>query len=297
MSNRNLPFTGSCVALVTPFSSDGSLDFDSLGKLIEFQIAEGSDAILMLGTTGESSTLTDAERRACISYAAEKIAGRVPLIVGTGTNRTAYSVELSKYAREAGCDGILVVSPYYNKSSDEGLVRHFTAIADAADCPTILYNIPSRTGVNIPLNVYRQLAEHPNIVGVKEASGNISYVADIISDMGDRFAVYSGNDDQTVPICALGGMGVISVAANIIPKKMHTLTKYAIGGDAYSAALHQKELHELFKVLFCEVNPIPVKAACELMGLCGSTLRLPLCEINDSKRAILTQVMKKYKLI
>lgn len=297
MSNIELPFTGSAVALITPFLSDGSLDFDSLGKLIEFQIAEGSDAILILGTTGESSTLTDKERRACISYSAEKINKRVPLIVGTGTNRTAYSVELSKFAHECGCDGILVVSPYYNKSSDEGLIRHFTAISDAADCPTILYNIPQRTGINISLNVYSHLAEQTNIVGVKEASGNISYVADIISEFGDRFAIYSGNDDQTVPICALGGVGVISVAANVMPQKMHTLAKKAINGDTCNAAILQRELHELFKALFCEVNPIPVKAACEIMGLCGGTMRLPLCEISKDKRAMLTQIMKKYKLI
>ncbi len=297
MSNKNIPFRGSCAAIVTPFLSDGSLDLDSLGRLIEFQIDAGTDAILVLGTTGESSTLTDKERRECIAYAAEKIGGRIPLIVGTGTNRTAYSVELSKYARKCGCDGILVVSPYYNKASDEGLFHHFTAIADAADCPTILYNIPSRTGVNIPLDVYRRLAEHPRIVGVKEASGNISYAADIIASVGDRLAIYSGNDDQTVPISALGGVGVISVAANIIPHEMHELAVLAASGDiSCAAALHNK-LHELMSVLFCEVNPIPVKTSCEIMGLCGGTLRLPLCEIGEGKRALLTNVMKKYKLI
>ncbi|MBE6625792.1 MAG: 4-hydroxy-tetrahydrodipicolinate synthase [Ruminococcaceae bacterium] len=297
MSYKSLPFTGSCVALVTPFYSDGSLDLPSLGRLIDFQVSSGTDAILVLGTTGESSTMTDKERRECISYAAEKVGGRVPLIVGTGTNRTAYSVELSKFAHDAGCDGVLVVSPYYNKASDEGLVRHFTAIADAADCPTILYNIPSRTGVNIPLSVYERLSDHPNIVGIKEASGNISYAADITSRVGDKLALYSGNDDQTLPICALGGVGVISVAANIIPERMHALAESATSGDTRGAALLQRELHDLFGVLFCEVNPIPVKAVCEIMGLCGGTLRLPLCEIGKDNLARLTDVLKKYRLI
>jgi len=297
MSYKSLPFTGSCVALVTPFYSDGSLDLPSLGRLIDFQVSSDTDAILVLGTTGESSTMTDKERRECISYAAEKVGGRVPLIVGTGTNRTAYSVELSKFAHDAGCDGVLVVSPYYNKASDEGLVRHFTAIADAADCPTILYNIPSRTGVNIPLSVYERLSDHPNIVGIKEASGNISYAADITSRVGDKLALYSGNDDQTLPICALGGVGVISVAANIIPERMHALAESATSGDTRGAALLQRELHDLFGVLFCEVNPIPVKAVCEIMGLCGGTLRLPLCEIGKDNLARLTDVLKKYRLI
>ncbi len=297
MSYKKLPFIGSCVALVTPFDRDGSLDLDSLGRLIDFQTDAGTDAILVLGTTGESSTMTDDERRACISYAAEKVAGRVPLVVGTGTNRTAYSVELSKFARECGCDGVLVVSPYYNKASDEGLVRHFTAIADAADCPTILYNIPSRTGLNIPLNVYERLAEHPNIVAVKEASGNISYVSDIIAGSGDKLAIYSGNDDQTVPIISVGGKGVISVAANIIPREMHDMAASAVSGNILAAASAQRKYNELFKAQFCEVNPIPVKAACELMGLCGGTLRLPLCEIGEDKRQRLITAMKKHRLI
>jgi len=297
MSYKSLPFTGSCVALVTPFYSDGSLDLPSLGRLIDFQVSSDTDAILVLGTTGESSTMTDKERRECISYAAEKVGGRVPLIVGTGTNRTAYSVELSKFARECGCDGVLVVSPYYNKASDEGLVRHFTAIADAADCPTILYNIPSRTGVNIPLSVYERLADHPNIVGIKEASGNISYAADITSRVGDKLALYSGNDDQTVPIISLGGCGVISVAANIIPREIHDMAVSAVSGNIVAAASAQKKYHELFKALFCEVNPIPIKAACEITGLCSGTLRLPLCEIGKDNLARLTDVLKKYRLI
>lgn len=297
MAIKNLPFVGSAVALVTPFCADGSIDFESLGRLIEFQINAGTDALLVLGTTGESSTLTDSERRAVVEYALDKVSGRVPLIVGTGTNRTAYSVELTRFASKCGCDGILVVSPYYNKANDIGLVRHFNEIADAADCPVILYNIPSRTGINIPVHLYRELIKHPNIVAVKEASGNISYACDVISEYGDSLAVYSGNDDQTIPIMALGGKGVISVAANIVPGVMHRLTDAVLSGQLSEAQRLQAAYHELFSALFSEVNPIPVKTACALMGLCGDALRLPLAELGKDNKDKLTDVLKKYELI
>lgn len=296
MSKLKIPFVGSCVALVTPFRSDYSIDFEALGNLIDFQINSGTDAILILGTTGESSTMTDSERRACISYAADKIGGRVPLIVGTGTNRTAYSVDLSRYAKSCGCDGVLVVTPYYNKASADGLIRHFSLIADAADCSTVLYNIPSRTGMNIPMIVYEKLAAHPNITAVKEASGDISYAGEIAARFGNDLALYSGNDDQTLPLISLGGKGVISVAANIVPKMIRDLCHSAINRSSDAVKL-QADLHYLFSALFCEVNPIPVKTACEILGLCSDTLRLPLCEISDGKKHFLISVLKKYKLI
>ena len=297
MSIKNLPFVGSAVAIVTPFRGDSSIDFEAFGRLIDFQIDNGSDAIVVLGTTGESSTLTDTERRAIIEFAAEKINKRLPFVVGTGTNRTAYSVELTKFASKCGCDGVLVVTPYYNKANDSGLVRHFNLIADAACCPIILYNIPGRTGMNIPLPVYGELASHPNIVAVKEASGNISYAGDIISLYGDSLAIYSGNDDQTLPIMAMGGMGVISVAANIVPRVMHELAYAMLSGNTDDARMIQREYHELFTALFCEVNPIPVKTACSLMGLCSNTLRLPLAELSERNRDKLTDTLKKYELI
>lgn len=297
MSLKKLPFVGSAVAIVTPFQANGSLDFEAFGRLIDFQIDNGTDAIVVLGTTGESSTLTDSERRSVIEFAAKKINKRLPFIVGTGTNRTAYSVELTKFASECGCDGVLVVTPYYNKANDSGLVRHFSLIADAAHCPVILYNIPGRTGINIPLNVYGELAKHPNIVAVKEASGNISYAGDIISLYGDSLAIYSGNDDQTLPIMAMGGKGVISVAANIVPRVMSELAYAMLSGKTNDARMIQREYHDLFVALFCEVNPIPVKTACYLMGLCSDTFRLPLAELSERNKNKLTDTLKKYELI
>lgn len=297
MYTKKLPFVGCGVAIVTPFHDDGSIDYSSFKRLIDFQIDSGTDAIIVLGTTGESSTLTDNERRAVIEFSSEYIAGRVPLIVGTGTNRTAYSVELTNFADQCGCDGVLVVSPYYNKSSDKGLLYHFYKIADTSDRPVILYNIPGRTGVNISSALCADLAKHPNIVAIKEASGNISHVADVISRCGDSLAVYSGNDDQTVPIMSLGGKGVISVAANIIPKIMRDLTHTALGDDFQSARTIQLKYGDLFNALFSEVNPIPVKCACEMMGLCGGALRLPLAELNSNLKDNLKIKLEKYGLI
>lgn len=297
MNYNKLPFQGSAVAIVTPFLSDGSIDYNTLGNLIDFQINSCTDAIVVLGTTGESSTLTDFERRAVIEFSAERISHRVPLIVGTGTNRTAYSVELSKHAKICGCDGVLVVTPYYNKANDAGLIRHFTEIADAADCPVILYNIPGRSGLNIPCPVCEELSHHPNIVAIKEASGNISYVADIISRCGDALAVYSGNDEQTLPIMSLGGKGVISVAANIIPNIMRDITHFSLDNKWDDARDLQIKYNDLFKSLFCEVNPIPVKYACELMELCSSNLRLPLCGLSESNKSKVKKTLINYGII
>ena len=228
---KNTIFTGAGVAIVTPMHDDGSVNYAALGELIEMQIAGGTDAIIICGTTGESSTLTDDEHRECIRYTIEKVNKRIPVIAGTGSNDTAYAIELSKDAEAMGADGLLVVTPYYNKTSQRGLVAHYTAIADAVNIPIILYNVPSRTGVNISLDTYKILAEHKNIAAAKEASGNISAIAKLIAECGDKLDVYSGNDDQIVPIMALGGKGVISVLSNVLTKETHQMTQYSLDNN------------------------------------------------------------------
>ena len=228
---KNTIFTGAGVAIVTPMHDDGSVNYAALGELIEMQIAGGTDAIIICGTTGESSTLTDDEHRECIRYTIEKVNKRIPVIAGTGSNDTAYAIELSKDAEAMGADGLLVVTPYYNKTSQRGLVAHYTAIADAVNIPIILYNVPSRTGVNISLDTYKILAEHKNIAAAKEASGNISAIAKLIAECGDKLDVYSGNDDQIVPIMALGGKGVISVLSNVAPKLTHNIAQLCLDNN------------------------------------------------------------------
>ena len=223
-------FTGAATAIITPFKN-GQIDYESFGKIIEDQIANKIDAIVVTGTTGEAATLTHEEHCACVRYTVEKVAGRVPVIAGTGSNDTAYGIELSKYACEVGADALLLVTPYYNKATPKGLIKNFLETADATDKPIILYNVPSRTGCNITLPVYRELAKHERIVAVKEASGNISAIAELIAECGDSLDVYSGNDDQIVPIMSLGGKGVISVLSNILPKETHDLTSFCLGGD------------------------------------------------------------------
>ncbi len=289
-------FTGSAVAIVTPFK-DGTVDYDALGKLIEFQIAGKTDAIVICGTTGESSTLTDEEHRGCIEYTIKKVAGRVPVIAGTGSNDTAYAVELSKFASDAGADGLLLVTPYYNKASVKGLIAHYKAINDAVDCPCIIYNVPSRTGCNVTLPVYKALADCENLVAVKEASGNISQIAEIIAAVGDSFDVYSGNDDQIVPILSLGGKGVISVLANPMPRETHDICALWFEGKVKEAAELQLKLIPFCKALFCEVNPIPVKTAMAAMGYGSDELRLPLCAMEDANKEKLLAEMKKLALI
>lgn len=289
-------FTGSAVAIITPFK-DGAVDYDALGRIIEFQIAGQTDAIVICGTTGESSTLSDEEHRRCIEYTIEKVNRRVPVIAGTGSNDTAYAVELSKFAADAGADGLLLVTPYYNKASVKGLVRHFKTIAESVDCPGILYNVPSRTGCNLTLPVYKELADCENLVAIKEASGNISQIAQTIAEYGDSFDIYSGNDDQIVPILSLGGKGVISVLANPMPKETHDICQLYFDGKVKESAELQLKLLNFANTLFCEVNPIPVKTAMAAMGFCTEELRLPLCEMEDANKAKLLASMNKVGLL
>ena len=293
---KKLVFEGSAVAIVTPFKNN-AIDYDALGKMIDFQINNKTDAIVICGTTGEASTLTDEEHRECIKYAVEKTAGRVPVIAGTGSNDTDYAIELSKYACEVGVDALLLVTPYYNKATPKGLIKSFTAVADAVNKPIILYNVPSRTGCNIPLSVYKELAKHENIVAVKEASGNISAIAELAAELGDDLPIYSGNDDQIVPILSLGGKGVISVLSNVMPKETHDICELYFQGKVKESAKLQLELLELVNSLFCEVNPIPAKTACAMMGMCSEEMRLPLCAMEDNTRARLTAALKKHNLI
>lgn len=289
-------FKGAGVAIVTPFTEDG-INFDELGRIIEDQIAGGTDAIIITGTTGESATMTDDEHKAAIKYAVDKTAGRIPVIAGTGSNETAYAVQLSKYAEEAGADGLLVVTPYYNKCTHKGLVKHFTTIADAVNIPLILYNVPSRTGVNIQVQTYAELAKHPRIVAVKEASGDLSAVAKIRHACGDALAVYSGNDDQIVPILSLGGSGVISVLSNVAPRMAHDICQLYFDGRVKEAADMQIAAIDLIGALFCEVNPIPVKAAMNMLGYNAGPLRLPLTEIEPAHAEQLRAALKNHNLI
>lgn len=294
--NKKSLFKGAASAIVTPFK-DGEIDLDSMGELIERQIECGIDALVICGTTGENATLSDKEHKNLLEFSLAISRGRVPMIAGTGSNDTAHAVKMSRFASEIGYDGLLVVSPYYNKATESGLIKSFTAIADAALCPIILYNVPSRTSCNISLHVYHELAKHENIVAVKEASGNISQIAELLSECGDDFDVYSGNDDQTLPILALGGSGVISVVSNIIPKEIVSLCRKWFDGDTEECRrLHEKYL-KLMKMMFCEVNPIPVKAACALMGLCSDEMRLPLCELSPENLKKLQILLEEYDLV
>lgn len=289
-------FTGAATAIVTPLTKDG-IDYEQFGRLIDFQIEEGIDAIVAVGTTGEGSTLTDEEHKEAIRFCVERAAGRVPIIAGTGSNDTAYAIELTRFAYEAGADAVLLVTPYYNKATQKGLIESFTAIADSADIPCILYNVPSRTGCNLLPKTVAVLAEHPNIVGIKEASGNISQVAEIARLCGDKIDIYSGNDDQIVPILSLGGKGVISVLSNIMPKTTSEMCKMYMSGDTKGSLKLQLELLPLINALFSEVNPIPVKAAVSAMGYCENSLRLPLTVMEKENEEKLLSLMKEQGLI
>lgn len=293
---KKLIFKGAGVAVITPFTEDG-INYDELGRIIDDQIANGTDAIIITGTTGESSTMTDEEHKGAIRYAVEKTAGRVPVVAGTGSNETAYAIELSKYAEEVGADGLLLVTPYYNKATQKGLIAHYTAIADAVNIPIILYNVPSRTGVNILPATYAELAKHPNIVAVKEASGNLSAIAKIRHVCGDNLAVYSGNDDQIIPILSLGGSGVISVLSNVAPQETHDMCQLYFDGKVKEASDKQIEMIDLIDALFCEVNPIPVKVAMRMKGYNAGPLRLPLCEMEPAHEELLRKAMKAHGLI
>ena len=291
---KNTIFTGAGVAIVTPMNADGSINYEQLASYIEFQISNGTDAIISCGTTGESSTMTDEEHIEVMRFTIEKVNHRIPVICGTGSNDTAYAVNLSKTAEALGADGLLLVTPYYNKTSQRGLVKHFKAIADAVKIPCIVYNVPSRTGVNISLDTYKELAEVENIVATKEASGNISAVAKIIAECGDKLDVYSGNDDQIVPIMSLGGKGVISVLSNVLPKETHMITEYCLKNDFVSASKLQIEYLDLINKLFIDVNPIPVKEALNILGMNAGECRMPLCSMTDANVETLRNSMKPH---
>ena len=288
-------FKGAGVAIITPYTEDG-INFEELGRIIEDQIAGGTDAIIITGTTGESATMTD-EHKSAIKYAVEKVAGRIPVIAGTGSNETDYAVKLSVYAEQVGADALLVVTPYYNKCTQKGLVKHFTTIADAVNIPIILYNVPSRTGVNIQVPTFVELAKHPRIVAVKEASGDLSAVAKIRHACGDELAIYSGNDDQIVPILSLGGYGVISVLSNVAPAMAHNICQNYFDGKVKEAADMQIKAIDLINALFCEVNPIPVKKALNLMGMNVGPLRMPLTEMEEANAARLEKAMRAYGIL
>ncbi len=293
---KNTVFTGAATAIVTPLTANG-IDFEQFGRLIEWQIEQGIDAIVSVGTTGEGSTLTDAEHKDAIKFCVEKVNGRVPVIAGTGSNDIAYAIELTKFACEVGADAMLLVTPYYNKATQNGLIASFKAIADASTKPCILYNVPSRTGCNLLPESVLALADHPNIVGIKEASGNISQIAKLASLVGDKIDIYSGNDDQIIPVLSLGGKGVISVLSNIMPKETSDMCKLYMEGKTADALKMQLDLLPLIDALFMEVNPIPVKAAVSKMGYGENYLRLPLTPMEDAHAEKLYALMKKQNLI
>lgn len=290
-------FTGTATAIVTPFRSDGSVNYDELDRLIEFQIANHIDALVSCGTTGESATLSKAEHCQVMEHTIQRVNGRVPVIAGTGSNDTAYALELSTEACAMGADALLLVSPYYNKTSQSGLVAHFNHIAERVDCPCILYNVPSRTGCNIKPETYRILSETPNIVAVKEANGDLSSIAQTIALCGDNLHVYSGNDDQTIPALSLGGKGVISVFSNICPAEMHRITDAWLNGKLDESRALFFEWLDLMNALFYDVNPIPVKAAMNLLGYSCGGCRLPLTDMPESSLQLLKQVLVKHNLI
>lgn len=293
---KNTIFTGAATAIITPFR-DGAVDYKTFARLIEWQIAEGIDAIVACGTTGEGSTLTDEEHREALKFVVDQVRGRVPVIAGTGSNDTAYAIDLTKFACEIGADGMLLVSPYYNKATQKGLIASFEAIADASTKPVILYNVPSRTGCNILPATAAALAEHPNIVAIKEACGNISQIAELCALVRGKMDVYSGNDDQIVPILSLGGKGVISVLSNLMPRATSEMCRKFFAGDVAGSAKMQLDLLPLVNALFCEVNPIPVKAAMSAMGYGENSLRLPLTPMEKDHEEKLLALMRAQNLI
>ncbi len=289
-------FTGSGVAVVTPFDSNDQVNYEKVRELIEYHIENGTDSIIICGTTGEASTLDDAEHRELIRFAAEVVNKRVPLVAGTGSNDTKHGVLLSKYAEEVGADALLCVTPYYNKASQEGLFQHFKAMSDSVNIPIILYNVPGRTGVSIAVDTVVRLSEIDNIVAIKEASGDISYAAEIQRRTSSDFALYSGNDDIIVPLLSLGGSGVISVVANVLPKETHDLVDLYLKGNTKEALELQLKMNELSNALFTDVNPIPVKTALNLLGYEVGHLRLPLCEMKESLKNELNEILIKHNV-
>ncbi len=289
-------FTGSAVAIVTPFK-DGGVDFETLGELLDFQLENGTDAVVVCGTTGEASAMTYQERSEAVAFCVRHVGGRVPVIAGSGSNSTENAATLSREAERRGADALLVVTPYYNKATQAGLLRHYRTIADAVSLPIILYNVPSRTGVSVAPETYAALAEHPNIAGVKEASGNLGNIQRTRSLCPKDFTIWSGNDDETVPICALGGKGVISVAANILPAEMHRLTQLCLKNDFAAAGELQVHLKDFCDAMFCEVNPIPVKTALSLLGWRVGALRSPMCPPVPENLERIKTALSQYGLV
>ncbi len=289
-------FRGAATALITPLTASG-VDYDRFGKLIDWQIAQGIDALVIAGTTGEGSTLTDEEHRAVLKYAVEHAAGRTPIIAGTGSNDTDYAISLTKFACDIGADAMLVVTPYYNKATQKGLIQMYTAIADASTKPLILYNVPSRTGVGIEPATYAALADHPMIAAIKEANGNISKIMETAALVGDKLDIYSGNDDQVTPILSAGGAGVISVLSNLMPRQTSEMCHRWFDGDIAGSLKMQLDYLPLINALFCEVNPIPVKAAMAAMGWCENYLRLPLTQMEPEHAEKLYALMRAHGLI
>ncbi len=289
-------FSGSGVAIITPFTNDG-IDYPALARLLDFQLENGTDAIIVCGTTGEAAAMSYEERVRAIEAVVRHVDGRVPVIAGTGSNNTENAITLSRDASSAGVDALLVVTPFYNKATPKGLIRHYTAIADAVEKPVILYHVPSRTGVKCTTEIYAALAEHPNIVGVKEAGGDLALVQKTRELCPEDFYIWSGNDDETAPIMLFGGKGVISVAANVMPGEMHRLTEACLKEDFVTAGRMQLELRKLCEALFWEVNPIPVKTALAMMGYCQERFRSPMCEMEPENRERLAGVLAEYGLI
>ena len=289
-------FRGASTALITPLNAEG-IDYENFGKLIDWQIEEGIDSLVICGTTGEGSTLSDEEHRDALEFAYKRAAGRVPMIAGTGSNDTAYAIDLTKFACEIGYEGMLLVTPYYNKATQNGLIKTFTAIADESTKPCILYNVPSRTGCNIEPATYGILADHPMITGIKEASGNISKIVETMAIVGDRLDLYSGNDDQIIPLLSVGGSGVISVLSNLMPKETSQMCHKFFEGKTDEALKMQLDYLPLINALFSEVNPIPVKAAMAAMGYGEDYLRLPLTPMEDAHKAVLLNLMRQQGLI
>lgn len=292
-----LRIQGSIVAIVTPLNQDGSVNFSKLGELVDWQIQNGTDGIVALGTTGESATMTDEEDDAVCEYVLKRVNGRIPVIVGSGSNCTASMLEKSLRYQAMGAQGLLIIAPYYNKTNEEGMYRHFATVVDAVDIPCILYNVPGRTGCSISEGVVKRLAGHPNVMGIKEASGNMSYACKIARYLGPDFAMYSGNDDITVPILSIGGSGVISVLANILPQQTHDMVMAYLSGDTAAATAAQLRYLELINSLFLEVNPIPVKAALNMMGWEVGPCRMPLYEMSQGAAQRLRAALEEAGLL
>ena len=294
---KSLPFTGAGVAIITPFDESGNINFSELGKIIDNQIANSTDAIIITGTTGESAAMNDDEHKAAIKFAVEHVAKRIPVVAGTGSNDTAYAIQLSQYAEKVGADALLLVTPYYNKCTQNGLVAHYNKIADSVNLPIILYSVPTRTGVSIKPETYLKLSAHKNIVAVKEANGDLSAILKTRKLCGDNLAIYSGNDDQIIPILSIGGKGVISVLSNVAPKITHDICQLYFDGKTQEAANLQIDYCDLIDALFCEVNPIPVKTAMNLLGWNAGKLRMPLSEMEDKNLEQLKTALKNHNLI